>query len=297
MACFICQGWAASSRTRWRESLSQRSRWRACATREPRLDVHVHREKYGIPQPEEGHVLQLDDLRENLVRQEETIIFSMVERAQFAKNEVIYDPKKLPVPGFDGCFSQYLLFELEKVYSKVRRYTSPDEHPFSKDLLQPTLLELLQYPKTIIVNNVNINDRIWQTYLERIIPGICTETDDSNYGSSATCDVMCLQALSKRIHYGKFVAEAKFQENPEKYTQLIRAGDTQGIWDELTNLKVEKLLLRRVFNKAKAYVQDITCDGTLESYKVQPEMLVNLYRDIIIPFTKDVEVEYLMVRA
>lgn len=32
-----------------------------------------------------------------------------------------------------------------------------------------------------------------------------------------------LQALSKRIHYGKFVAEAKFQESPEAYTPAIIA--------------------------------------------------------------------------
>ena len=31
--------------------------------------------------------------------------------------------------------------------------------------------------------------------------------DDGNYGSSAVCDTECLQALSKRIHYGKFIAE------------------------------------------------------------------------------------------
>ena len=32
-----------------------------------------------------------------------------------------------------------------------------------------------------------------------------------------------LQALSKRIHYGKFVAEAKFRESPTSYEAPIRA--------------------------------------------------------------------------
>lgn len=40
---------------------------------------------------------------------------------------------------------------------------------------------------------------------------IAAPGDDGNYGSAATLDVLCLQALSKRIHYGKFVAEAKFR--------------------------------------------------------------------------------------
>jgi chorismate mutase len=32
-----------------------------------------------------------------------------------------------------------------------------------------------------------------------------------------------LQALSKRIHYGKFVAEAKFRESPKLFEDAIRA--------------------------------------------------------------------------
>lgn len=49
-----------------------------------------------------------------------------------------------------------------------------------------------------------------------------------------------LQALSKRVHYGKFVAEAKFLEQREKYTQLIKRGDSDAIMDLLTNKGVEK---------------------------------------------------------
>jgi chorismate mutase len=40
-------------------------------------------------------------------------------------------------------------------------------------------------------------------YLENIVPSLCLEGDDQNYGSAATKDVECLQALSQRIHYGK----------------------------------------------------------------------------------------------
>lgn len=37
------------------------------------------------------------------------------------------------------------------------------------------------------------------------------------------CIPYYLQALSKRIHYGKFVAEAKFQASPDAYKAAIRA--------------------------------------------------------------------------
>ncbi|KAJ8901713.1 hypothetical protein NDN08_003919 [Rhodosorus marinus] len=262
-----------------------------------RCEVHrEHREKYGIPTPVEGEPLRLDDLRENLVRQEETIIFAIVERAQFAMNDAVYDSDKLPVPGFNGCFSQYLLYELEKVYASVRRYKSPDEHPFCANLPSPTMPGVLEYPKTIIPNSVNVNDKIWDSYTQTILPQICEPGDDGNYGSSCTCDVTCLQAISKRIHYGKFIAESKFLEAPDIYSKHIRNEDRQAIWNELSNFKVEELLLKRIFNKASAYVQDITDDGALETYKIQPEALVRIYKDLIIPMTKEVEVDYLMVR-
>ena len=47
------------------------------------------------------------------------------------------------------------------------------------------------------------------------------------------------QALSKRIHYGKFVAEAKFRSHPELYIPLIEAGDAAGILKTLTDAAVE----------------------------------------------------------
>lgn len=48
------------------------------------------------------------------------------------------------------------------------------------------------------------------------------------------------QALSKRVHYGKFVAEAKFLASREEYGRLIRQRDAEGIMRLLTNEAVEK---------------------------------------------------------
>lgn len=77
-------------------------------------------------------------------------------------------------------------------------------------------------------------------YLDELMPGITEDADDNNYGSAAMQDVLCLQALSKRIHYGKFVAEAKFRANPEQYQALIRKSDQDAIMQLLTNESVEQ---------------------------------------------------------
>ena len=77
-------------------------------------------------------------------------------------------------------------------------------------------------------------------YLDELMPGITEDGDDNNYGSAAMQDVLCLQALSKRIHYGKFVAEAKYRADPEQYQILIKEHNKDAIMQLLTNESVEQ---------------------------------------------------------
>ncbi len=242
--------------------------------------------------------LNLHELRAQLIRQEETIIFALIERAQFKLNADCYEPNAIPVAGFDGCFSDYLLWETEKIHARVRRYTSPDEHPFFANLPAP-ILPVMDYPHSIKPITINFNNRILALYRQSILPAICEAGDDHHYGSSATCDVVCLQALSKRIHYGKFVAEAKYQEQPGEYNPLIEAGDGNALLMLLTDREVEKKLLQRVAIKAATYGQDIdhaTEPQTPTRYKIMPEVIVAIYDRWILPLTKEVEVAYLLRR-
>ena len=84
-------------------------------------------------------------------------------------------------------------------------------------------------------------------YLQELMPGITEPGDDNNYGSAAMQDVLCLQALSKRIHYGKFVAEAKYRAHPEQYQELIQNRDQDAIMHMLTNEDVERKVHRSIF--------------------------------------------------
>ena len=71
-------------------------------------------------------------------------------------------------------------------------------------------------------DSININKKVWNMYFRHLLPRLVNPGDDGNCGSAAVCDTMCLQILSKRIHFGKFVAEAKFRENPATYETAIR---------------------------------------------------------------------------
>lgn len=43
--------------------------------------------------------LTLDNIRSSLIRQEDSIIFTFIERAQFAANPVVYQAGGVQVPG------------------------------------------------------------------------------------------------------------------------------------------------------------------------------------------------------
>ncbi|KAJ1870330.1 chorismate mutase aro7 [Coemansia sp. RSA 486] len=164
-------------------------------------------------------------------------------------------------------------------------------------------------------------------YVNTVVPGITASGDDTNYGSSATRDIECLQALSRRIHYGKFVAESKFQDpsTHDEYVRLIKEKNRDRLMELLTNSRVEEQLLKRLKAKALIYGQDLSSaslnpDGSINASgrallglnslsasssevsddrvktRVDYDLVVSLYRDYVIPLTKEVEVEYLIHR-
>ncbi|KAJ7525415.1 hypothetical protein O6H91_17G049900 [Diphasiastrum complanatum] len=135
-------------------------------------------------------------------------------------------------------------------------------------------------------------------YFKNLLPAFVSEGDDANYGSTAVCDVLCLQALSKRIHYGKFVAEAKFRDSPALFEPIIRGQDRETLMRLVTFESVEASVQRRVEMKAKMYGQEIDPDGRRRNlqYKIDPQLVAHSYGEWVMPLTKRVQVEYLLRR-
>lgn len=217
-------------------------------------------------------------------RLEDTITFHLIERVQFALHRPIYVPGGVHIPNSDLSLFDWMLREQERLQSLIRRYQSPDEYPFFPDALQEPILKPLHYPKILHPNNVNCNAKLKDSYIEHILPAACAHSEredrgeqQENYGSAATCDVLCLQALSRRIHFGKFVAEAKFQKEPERFVKLIKAEDRKGIDEAITDAKVEKKVLERLRLKAKTYGTDPEAGADGES-KVNADAVVAMYK-------------------
>lgn len=301
-------------------------------------------------QAKTSDVFCLDTIRKSLIRQEETIIFAMIERSQFAQNRIVYVPDGFPDlrcmdenDNIEECENSngislldYMLIGTEALHAKVRRYTSPEEHSFFPSQLPAVrALSDLDFPELLSPINeadqINFNDVLMKIYLNDIVPEIASEGDDEQHGSTVTCDVAVLQAISKRVHYGKFVAESKYQSDPEGYQKLIDADNAEGVMALLTNAAVEEKVLRRARLKAATYgrepllsqmppiegvsdhkseivaaaaasavvaaVEALNDEGEMRKGKVDPKTVEEIYRDFIIPLTKDIEVAYLYRRC
>lgn len=269
--------------------------------------------------------LSLDRIRSILVRLEDTIIFGLIERAQFSHNAKMYMPGTVPElkqRGIEGSWLEWFLEETEKFHAKARRYTSPDEYPFTSNLPEP-IIPSLDFPRILYPNSINANKSILSFYVRSIVPRITQRAtlvlaslkrsngimgdeeyeDDGNYGSAASIDVEILQAISKRVHYGKFVSESKFRDDPAAFIPHIRSRNREVLEGLITKPEVERKLLLRLRKKAATYAQEFSPDGDAMSNghvsanaKIDVDGVVGLYENHIIPLTREVEVDYLLQR-
>lgn len=61
-------------------------------------------------------VLALDNIRSALIRMEDTILFDLIERAQFYTSPAIYDSNQLLIPHSNLSLLDFLLLESEKIH-------------------------------------------------------------------------------------------------------------------------------------------------------------------------------------
>jgi len=227
---------------------------------------------------------------------EETIIAKLIDRSQFRANNQVYIAGK---SGFTeeqerSLFELRLYFQ-ESMDSQFGRFWVPEERPFNHEL--PASQRQVTIPPTGLViddfNLINLTPEIKVSYLE-LIKQLCPEGDDTQYGSSVEHDVFSLQAISRRIHFGAmYVAECKFSDDPEGYSNLIKAEDTAGLNRLLTRQAVEDKIIQRVYEKVESIQEQV---NPAVRHLINPEIVVDYYRNTIIPLTKKGEIAYLLQR-
>jgi len=241
--------------------------------------------------------LQLDTIAAHLAGLEETLIYKLLDRAQFAGNAGAYQPgqSRFQPPETASLFELRLLYQ-ETLDTQFGRYRIPEERPFHLGLPTPRRVPVQSETGLVIhdLETVNVTGPIRQLYLE-VLPRLSGTGDDGQWGSSVEHDVICLQALARRIHYGAlYVGESKFREDPERYAALVAARDDGAISEAITRVEVEERVLARVKAKVEA-VQSVS-DPALRRV-VDPGTIVDFFRTAIIPLTKDGEIRYLYQRV
>ena len=325
----------------------QRARWPATSATSA-TSATTGRRLYASAPAESPAPLELANIRRSLILMEDTIIFSLIERSQYALNLPVYQPgatvqQYMKDNGRQLSLLEYLLMETvrvrremvtgrriddariatntaalvpliphahahsctqEHVHGKIRRFSSSEENAFFPNYLPPLILPPLQSQEEEVLypaaKEVNVNNAIMDMYLEHLLPGISETGDDGQYGSSAMYDVMILQALSKRIHYGKFVAESKFRKQTAEYTELIQREDADAIMELLTDRAVELKVIERVKLKASTFGQDLNSVGAAETDRIlrlDPDAIGALYDTWVMPLTKDVEVSFVLRKS
>ncbi|KAK9683701.1 hypothetical protein RND81_10G159100 [Saponaria officinalis] len=242
--------------------------------------------------------LSLDSIRQTLVGLEDTIVYSLIERSKIARNSPAYE--NVTFLGFHGSLMDHLIQGAEAVQSLGGRYQSPEEVPFFPNDLPPSLVNRPNCSQELpaAAASVSVTRNISDFYVNQFLPLLVPKGDDGNYALSVSSDLVCLQALSRRIHFGKFVAEAKFRNDTEGYSAAIRANDRTTLTNLLTDENVEAMVKQRVAKKAMIFGQDVTLDDSNNStdFKVDPALVSRLYDEWVIPLTKVVEIEYLLRR-
>lgn len=231
--------------------------------------------------------MKLSEIRTLLEECENSILFAIFERARWKSN-----PSAYQVSNITGKSLFTMMLEgTETLHAKLGRYNCPEEHPFSnlKNRIHAIHKQDYRINSYLIRDHqtINHNSEILKQYFKQILPKITSPGTDENLGSAVTADINLLQALSRRIHLGKLVAQSKYSLTPEKFQNKA----DQDLLTNLTNKVVEDEIIERLKNKleifSKANSGHIGHIGHLDT-----RVIISIYRDFIIPATKEVQISY-----
>lgn len=68
---------------------------------------------------DQSESLTLESIRHSLIRQEDSIILVLLERAQYCYNADTYDQNVFPMDGFNGSLVEFMVWETEKLHAQV----------------------------------------------------------------------------------------------------------------------------------------------------------------------------------
>ncbi|CAD7065707.1 unnamed protein product [Tilletia caries] len=237
------------------------------------------------PSSPPAEYLNLTKIRNVLERMEDLIILALIQRVQYPYDPSLYvrqEGKKAPK-------LDWFLQGEEALLALTGQWQLPDQVPFAPlgKLPQPVFSPLPQYPIVLhgSASYISLNAELKKAYLTSTLPSLNLprQSPSAVAGPTLSADASWLHLLSSRIHLGVYVAESKYISNATLFTEPIRARDRTELNLLVTNQTVEDANVARVQVKATGY-------------GAPAEAVGGLYRNVLIPLTKEVEVGYLLGR-
>ncbi|KAE8231120.1 hypothetical protein CF326_g3872 [Tilletia indica] len=236
------------------------------------------------PSSPPANYLTLTLIRNVLERMEDLIIFALIQRSQYPYDPALYLPH-----GKSPSALKWFLEKEEGVLALTGQWQLPDQVPFTslQKLPQPIYSPLPSYPTVLngSASQINLNKALKRAYLNSTLPSlnltITTTTPSPVPGPTLNTDASVLHLLSSRIYLGRYVAESKYVSNSTAFADPIRTRNTTMLNLLVTNRTVEDANVQRVQLKAV-------------SYGAPSEAVGGLYRDVLIPLTKEVEVSFIL---
>jgi len=207
------------------------------------------------------------------------IIISLKKRSRYKQNLEIYRPG-LVIGHDDLSLLEYELARMETLHAELGRYTYASQEAFT-DVRDVPLIIRRQPPPCPIYNfATGLGPETIQFYLKWIETSCPAGSDSDTYGETVTTDVAALLNFFERINLGKYVAECKYKEAPERYRKT--GGDP---------VKIERLLSD---SKRQAKVIDMAMK-TAEQYDFDAAQARHAF-EWLIRITLRVETQYIKNR-
>jgi len=182
------------------------------------------------------------------------IVIALKKRSRFKQNPEIYRPG-LVLGCPDRSLLEYELARMEQVHAGLGRYTYASQEAFT-DVSEVELIIKRPPPESPVqAIPSGVGERIIEYYLQWVRKHLEPGSDSDTYGETVTADVAALQGIFERITLGKYVAECKFRQDPDRYRET--QGDSKAIRSLIVNPEREKSVIDVVVRLAEHYDFDV----------------------------------------
>ena len=178
------------------------------------------------------------------------IVISLKKRSRYKQNLEIYRPG-LVIGHDDLSLLEYELARMEELHAELGRYTYASQEAFTDVRHVPLIIRRQPLPCPIYNFATNLGPETIRFYLGWIETYCPAGSDSDTYGETVTTDVAALLNLFERINLGKYVAECKYKEAPERYRKT--GGDPAIIERILADSEREAKVVEMAMRMAEQY--------------------------------------------